>query len=207
MSELTTRGLLAGLVLAAVTALCLTVLLAVNSSASDLIRELRQSRLQTMIDALLPDEARTQRDELACYLVSDQRIGTNMPLYIARREGQTLGYLLLYQSSRGYSNPLVFAAGFDTDLSLHRADVHFSRETPGLGDRIDRRHSSFLDSLARPLEGVRWDVRKFGGDFDYFTGATVTSRAAVLAAHDAMATLRDLDFSRLPSCKEQPHEW
>jgi electron transport complex protein RnfG len=58
-------------------------------------------------------------------------------------------------------------------------------ETPGLGDQVDARKSNWIEqftgkSLSAPARD-RWRVRRDGGDFDQFTGATVTPRAVVTA--------------------------
>ena len=42
---------------------------------------------------------------------------------------------------------------------------------------------------------------KYGGDFDYFTGATVTSRATVLATYNALKELEKIDTVKLNKCR------
>jgi electron transport complex protein RnfG len=64
-------------------------------------------------------------------------------------------------------------------------------ETPGLGDKIETKKSDWIysfdgKSLTNPKpEG--WAVKKDGGDFDSFTGATITPRAVVDAVYNALA--------------------
>jgi electron transport complex protein RnfG len=63
-------------------------------------------------------------------------------------------------------------------------------ETPGLGDPIEERRSDWIRSfegrsLGDPLP-ARWTVRRDGGDFDQFTGATITPRAVVQAVRRAL---------------------
>ncbi|HZX32998.1 MAG TPA: FMN-binding protein, partial [Rhodocyclaceae bacterium] len=59
------------------------------------------------------------------------------------------------------------------------------KETPGLGDKIEVKKTDWIErftglSLGNPpLE--RWKVKKDGGQFDQFAGATITPRG-VLAA-------------------------
>lgn len=64
------------------------------------------------------------------------------------------------------------------------------RETPGLGDKIDLRVSDWILSFAgkQVTESNldRWKVRKDGGDFDQFTGATITPRAVVKSVKQAV---------------------
>ena len=64
------------------------------------------------------------------------------------------------------------------------------RETPGLGDRIDADASPWIRGFNnRSLENtppVLWQVKKDGGDFDQFVGATVTPRAVVAGIYNAL---------------------
>ena len=56
-------------------------------------------------------------------------------------------------------------------------------ETPGLGDKIETRISDWILSFAGKLFSLEnessWAVKKDGGQFDQFTGATITPRAVV----------------------------
>jgi len=74
------------------------------------------------------------------------------------------------------------------------------RETPGLGDWIEITRSTWIrafeeKSLADPLE-MLWRVKKDGGVFDQFTGATITPRAVVKGVHDALKTLKAHDETK-----------
>jgi electron transport complex protein RnfG len=64
------------------------------------------------------------------------------------------------------------------------------RETPGLGDKIETKKSDWIYSFeGRSLdnpEPEQWAVKKDGGEFDQFTGATITPRAVVNAVHDTL---------------------
>lgn len=111
---------------------------------------------------------------------------------------------MTYETSMGYSNPLVMIAGFDKDKKVYKADIQFSLETPGLGDKVDRAHGNFLDQFTgHALEDANWDVKKLGGDFDYITGSTVTSRATVVATSMALKELNELDLNRFSKCRTQ----
>lgn len=197
------RSLLAGLFLAVITSLCLVLMLEIGDHVEGPIKAHHDEKLNDMINNLLPDYVHERKDRLVCYLASDERIGDNMPLYVAMSRNQILGYILSYRTSRGYSNPLIFIAGFDSNFNIYKVDIHISHETPGIGDKIDRDHSDYLDSfIGKNLENTRWDVKKFGGDFDFFSGATITSRSAVLATRDAIEAIRQINVSTLPLCKE-----
>jgi len=64
------------------------------------------------------------------------------------------------------------------------------RETPGLGDKIDEAKSDWIyrfngKSLDQPTLD-QWAVKRDGGTFDQFTGATITPRAIVTAVKNAL---------------------
>ncbi|MDX1353579.1 MAG: FMN-binding protein, partial [Thiomicrorhabdus sp.] len=69
-------------------------------------------------------------------------------------------------------------------------------ETPGLGDKIELSKSNWvLEFNGRNLRednDPRWAVKKDGGDFDQFTGATITPRAVVGAIRNALIVVNDL---------------
>ena len=56
-------------------------------------------------------------------------------------------------------------------------------ETPGLGDKIELRISNWILSLSNQTitenNLMEWAVKKDGGKFDQFSGATITPRAVV----------------------------
>ena len=54
------------------------------------------------------------------------------------------------------------------------------------------------------LDDANWDVKKLGGDFDYISGSTVTSRATVVATSMASKSeLNELDLNRFSKCRTQ----
>lgn len=72
-----------------------------------------------------------------------------------------------------------------------------TRKPPGLGDRIELAKSPWVHGfdgkgLGDPAD-AGWAVKKDGGTFDQFAGATVTPRAVVRAVHKA---LRYFDANR-----------
>lgn len=200
----TVRALCSGLILAAVATFCTAgVLLAEHDSAPFIERNRAQTE-QNLINKLLPGIEQKAQGKITyqCKLISDKRIGKNMKAYIAQDEnGQHLGYIMTYSTNRGYSNPLVLIGGTDPAGNISKIDVFFTRETPGIGDKVERRRGNYMDQFdGKNLLDSNWDVKKFGGDFDYITGATVTSRAVVLATKDFLEVLATTDMSTLRDC-------
>ena len=120
--------------------------------------------------------------------------------FAAEKDGRTVAYIIPSES-KGYGGRIKLLVAVDTEGKVLDFNILEHNETPGLGDRIDRKHGDYLDAFSGlGLEDAKWDVKKYGGDFDYFTGATVTSRAAVLAMRDALKTLEKTDIQRLKDC-------
>ena len=119
-------------------------------------------------------------------------LGTDAPLTVhrVRKDGATVALLVNAVAPDGYSGAIRLLLGIDAHGRLLGARVLEHRETPGLGDAIEARRSDWIRgfdgrSLGDPPP-PRWQVRKDGGDFDSFTGATVTPRAIVRAVHNAL---------------------
>jgi electron transport complex protein RnfG len=111
--------------------------------------------------------------------------GRPLVAYRARRGGQVQA--VCYQvSAPGYGNTaMVIAIGVDRTGTLLGARVISHNETPGLGDKIELSKSDWISSFTgRSLNDPqpdKWAVKKDGGVFDQFTGATITPRAVVKA--------------------------
>jgi electron transport complex protein RnfG len=85
----------------------------------------------------------------------------------------------------GYGGPIQLMVAILDDGTLAGIAVLSHKETPGLGDAFEPQRSNWLESftgksLGDPPED-EWAVRKDGGAFDQFTGATITPRAIVNA--------------------------
>lgn len=107
-----------------------------------------------------------------------------------RLRGQPVAVLLNAVAPDGYSGELALLVAIDPQGRLLGARVLQHRETPGLGDFVELRRSDWMLAFGGRSLGdppvARWQVRKDGGDFDQYTGATVTSRAVTHAVRDAL---------------------
>lgn len=197
------RALLSGLSLAVAGTVCFLTVFHVDLATKAQIALNEQQSIDSKISLFLPKEATGKGISISCYQIkSSKYIGSNQKLYIASRDIEKLGYVMTYETSLGYSNPLVMIAGFDKHKNVYHADIQFSMETPGLGDKVDRAHGNFLDQFkGKSLNSSNWDVKKHGGDFDFITGSTITSRATVLATYNALKELEEIDLSKLKKCR------
>lgn len=102
---------------------------------------------------------------------------------IARQDGKIEALIIPAVAADGYSGDIRLIAGVNMDGTLAGVRVLSHTETPGLGDKIDLKKSQWIlsfnhKSLYQPV-AAQWQVKKDGGDFDQFTGATITPRAVV----------------------------
>ncbi|WPL16028.1 Nitrogen fixation protein RnfG [Thiorhodovibrio winogradskyi] len=85
----------------------------------------------------------------------------------------------------GYAGPIALMLGLDAKGRILGARVLAHTETPGLGDKIEVARDDWIlgfDGLSLDdPPPQRWAVKKDGGDFDQFSGATITPRAVVKA--------------------------
>lgn len=111
-------------------------------------------------------------------------------LWLARRDGRTTAVVVPVVARDGYSGDIELIVGVRADGRISGVRALSHRETPGLGDKVDPGKSDWIHSFRGrslgnpPAEG--WAVRKDGGVFDQFTGATITPRAVVAATRRAL---------------------
>lgn len=102
---------------------------------------------------------------------------------VLRMNGNILGFIFPAVAPDGYSGKMHLLIGVGIDGTLMGVRVVKHKETPGLGDKVDIQKSDWIlgfagKSLLNP-EPNGWAVKKDGGEFDAFTGATITPRAVV----------------------------
>ena len=104
-------------------------------------------------------------------------------IHIARNSGQPVAAIIPTVTPDGYSGNISMIIGVNFDGTIAGVRVVEHKETPGLGDKVDLKKSDWIlsfngASLVNP-QASGWDVKKNGGEFDQFTGATITPRAVI----------------------------
>lgn len=116
-----------------------------------------------------------------------EMLGSKEPvsIYRARQQGEPLAALITSAAPDGYGGAIKLLVGIYYNGTLAGVRVIAHSETPGLGDAIEAKRSPWILqfsglSLQTPSK-EQWKVRRDGGVFDQFTGATITPRAVVKA--------------------------
>ncbi|TRX56346.1 electron transport complex subunit RsxG [Thalassomonas sp. M1454] len=105
--------------------------------------------------------------------------------YIARMDNIPVAVAITSTAPDGYNGKINLMVALNVDGSVSGVRVLKHQETPGLGDKIETRKNdwiySFDNKTVESVNDLRWAVKKDGGMFDQFTGATITPRAVVKA--------------------------
>lgn len=153
-------------------------------------------------DAIAAAEAKDLRDSLSEVLPTgmadndflkdtvDLKNGEKtVTIYRARKEGAVKAALFKV-AERGYAGEIQILMAVDSDGRTLGVRVLKHSETPGLGDKIEVKKDPWVKafdgkSLGDPAPD-KWAVKKDGGIFDQFAGATITPRAVVKAVKGGM---------------------
>jgi len=163
----------------------------------DAIKLRAEEDLKASIGQVVADNL-YDNDLIASTLSLPGPAGEPVTVYQGTRDGVVTA-LAYTMSSAGYGGTIVIIMAVNPDGKILGVRTLSHAETPGLGDKIEvEKDDWILDfsglSLGSPPPG-RWAVKKDGGDFDQFSGATITPRAVVRAVK------RGLDFFDLQKKK------
>ncbi|CAK3927641.1 SoxR (2Fe-2S) reducing system protein RsxG [Vibrio crassostreae] len=158
----------------------------------DQIKQQEQAQLLSVLNQVIPHDLHDNELFSSCTLVQAEELGTEqaMPAYIAKLNGEPSAIAIEAIAPDGYNGAIKVIVGMKIDGTILGTRVLSHQETPGLGDKIDLRVSDWILSFAgkqvTDSNLDRWKVRKDGGDFDQFTGATITPRAVVKSVKQAV---------------------
>ncbi|ELJ8549184.1 electron transport complex subunit RsxG [Vibrio cholerae] len=156
------------------------------------IQQQEQKQLLQVLNQVIPHKYHDNPLAQACTLVKDDKLGTakTMHAYLAQRDGQPTAIAIETIAPDGYNGEIKLIVGIANNGTVLGVRVLAHQETPGLGDKIDLRISNwvlgFNGQQVTADNQDDWKVRKDGGQFDQFTGATITPRAVVLAVKKAV---------------------
>lgn len=124
-------------------------------------------------------------DTIELEMTGELGLEGSVRIHRARQDGAPVAAVFPVVAPDGYGGPIRLLMGVYVDGSVAGVRVVEHSETPGLGDPIEIERSDWI----RDFEGTRlgdppaedWTVQRDGGEFDQFTGATITPRAVVRA--------------------------
>lgn len=164
----------------------------------------RQALMNALMQVLPKHENDPIRDTRNVILAGDKK-PTNF--YFSRNAAGTINAIAWQVTAPdGYNGSIHILMAVHPDGSINAIRVTGHKETPGLGDGITK-NQSWLDSFGdKSLANANWAVKKDGGDFDQFTGATITPRAVVKAVKKGLSMYASLSAKLLSSPNKNTSE-
>ena len=154
-----------------------------NHATREDILKAEERDLQASLGQVLP-EGYADNDLLKDTMKIVAEDGKPVTVYRARKAGAVTG-AVFQVASRGYAGDIAVLIGVDRQGRMLGARVVKHIETPGLGDKIEIAKAKWIRDFEGKALGdpppEKWAVKKDGGVFDQFAGATITPRAVVKA--------------------------
>ena len=159
-----------------------------NLATGDAIAERQREDLRASLAQVIPGRVH-DNDLLGASLQVDGADGKPLTVYRAMRNLRITA-VAFEVAGRGYAGDIRIILGVKANGEVLGARVLTHAETPGLGDKIEATRSDWILgfdglSLANTPQ-ADWAVKKDGGRFDAFSGATITPRAVVTAIHQGL---------------------
>ena len=180
-----------GLILGAFALVTTSVIALTFSFTYERIEQAKERQLLSTLNQVVETAMHDNQLHLDCIIVEANDLLGNKPQRVFRSRLGTNNTALIIETTApdGYSGAIDLLVAIDNDNTVLGARVIEHKETPGLGDKIELRVSDWIlaftnikyyDEFAN-----RWRVKKDGGQFDQFTGATITPRSVVNAIRNA----------------------
>ncbi len=178
-------------ILAIFAIVCTAVVGITNELTKGRIKQQEQAQLLATLKSILPAEFHDNDMSGYCVQVTDDTLNPSesQVVYLATMNGMPAGAAITSVAPDGYNGKVHLISAFDIKGTITGVRVLKHKETPGLGDKIEIQRSDWIKSFENKtmadVSSSRWAVRKDGGMFDQFTGATITPRAIVKAVANA----------------------
>ncbi|RVU41259.1 electron transport complex subunit RsxG [Rheinheimera riviphila] len=175
------------LILGAAAAVCVLLVASVNQLTAPTIAQQAELQKLKLLQEVLPPGAASAELLQDCLVLQqpDVLFQHKAKTYRWRQQGELAAYVIETTAPDGYSGNIQLLAAITPDGTVLGVRTLSHKETPGLGDKIEMRKANWMDSFrqrqVQSADDKRFGVKKDGGEFDQFTGATITPRAVVAA--------------------------
>ena len=151
----------------------------------------RNKRLYSLAEPLL-DKGKIG-NQINKVLANDAPVSLINPLPVTPINNGKLqiGAVIPFRALDGYSGTIELLLALDIERRIVGVRAIDYEETRGLGDKIDVQKTDWILQFNGlryvDLSPTAWAVTKDGGQFDSFTGATITPRAVIEALAETLA--------------------
>ena len=163
----------------------------IQTITAERIAEQEQQNLVKQLNQVLPQSNYDNVLYKDCVLSNAPELGPKGPhmIYRAKMNNQPTALLIRHITPRGYSDNIDILTAVMRDGSISGVRITRHEETPGLGDKVELAKSDWVTTFNGLTVNTKDDdnfaVKKDGGQFDQFTGATITPRAVVDSVKEA----------------------
>ncbi len=193
MAKRTHPVIRSGLLLGIIALLGTAMLAGVNNLTHERIVEQEKRRMLRQLNEIVPVVSYNNdlfEDVIEIKDTGFFRHPAPVAVYRARMDGRPVAVMMIVTAADGYNGDIRLLVGIRADGEILGVRVISHRETPGLGDPIEVEKSDWIlgfveKSLHQPTPDG-WAVKRDGGEFDQFTGATISPRAVVRAVHTTL---------------------
>lgn len=184
-------ALISAIILAAFASLGSSLVGFSYESTHEQILQNQRETLRRQINEVFPE---VQHDNIVIddvVSIKDGELGDDeVKVYRATLKKVPTGLIYSPVTADGYSGDILLTIAINENNQVTGVRVLQHKETPGLGDKIETRRTGWIKSfdgtsLTSP-RAEKWAVKRDGGDFDQFTGATITPRAVVKAVKSTL---------------------
>ena len=184
--------LIAGLVLGAFAVVGVALVAVTHAATAERIAINDRMTMLKKLEAIVPAGS-IGNDPIAdrIEVQSQELLGAaSTNVYRVRKDGEPVAVVLNPIVPDGYAGPIKLLVAVMKDGTLGGVRVVSHHETPGLGDKIEEQRSDWVlgftgKSLSNPTED-KWKVKRDGGVYDQFTGATISPRSIVKAVANTL---------------------
>ena len=164
-----------------------------NHTTTQAIADHRTADKLAMLAQVLPQSYYTNDPLNETRELNHQALSAPATLMLAKKDG-VVSAAAVQLSIAGWGGIINMIMALRPDGELLGVRIISHTETPGLADKIEMEKSDWITGFdGKSLDNVSekgWQVKKDGGEFDQFTGATITPRAVVKGVHTGLLMYR-----------------
>ena len=172
-----------GILLGFVALLCTAISAGIFFLTKDKIDTVMAAQQRELLLQVIPQDYFNNNLLESTVIPQDKNLVGIQKIYFAKKDGNVSAYAYETTAPDGYSGDIRLLVGLDPKGEVLGVRVIEHHETPGLGDKIELRISNWILNFTHQSINENnlseWAVKKDGGKFDQFSGATITPRAVV----------------------------
>ena len=172
-----------GILLGFVALLCTAISAGIFFLTKDKIDAVMAAQQRELLLQVIPQDYFNNNLLESAVIPQDKNLEGIQKIYFAKKDGNVSAYAYETTAPDGYSGDIRLLVGLDPKGEVLGVRVIEHHETPGLGDKIEFRISNWILNFTHQSINEHnlseWAVKKDGGKFDQFSGATITPRAVV----------------------------